>query len=451
MKLWTLLLHKLLFCGTLFFAAAAPVISDGFSGVPTGPDTSPEPDAPSSPEPEPAAEQGEPTAAETPAKEATGKADSALKSHLAELKTANPALHKQLNDIYWGYQNLKGQITKNFPGGLKDAIELKQEIETLGGREAIQGLNEEIGEYRQFDDAWMKGDPSFLDRAIETGGKDGFVKLAPSLTGKWAEVDPQGYDKYFAGAMYNTLRESEIPTELRLAIGTLSQFDLEKAPALKGVVESLTKAYGWMTKSLKEIATKEPERPAVQPNQLEQERATLREEKMGVVTEAIQNRIFTAATPTIDNVVKDLRKGIALPDGGKQQIVSDTFSQIFQILAADKSVEQKYDSYLDAGDKEGAYKFLSSKVTPLLQAEARKAYKRLYGEPTLGSKKPVAAAKPNGKPVAAPEAGFQLVGFDPKPSSIDRVKTTNQMLFKNQAILKDGRKITWRPGSPLEK
>ena len=218
------LLHRLLFAGTMFFAAA-PVISEGFSGVPaSGSEPSAETDSSSSSEtPEStSAEQVEPTA-EAPAR--TGKTDAA-RTALAELKASNSPAYKELNDIYWGYKNLKGEIAKSFPGGLKEAVALKQELESVGGKEALQGLNEEVSEYRQFDDAWMSGDPRFLERAIETGGKEGFTKLAPHLTGKWAEVDPAGYDKYFAGAMYNTLRESDIPTDLRLAIATLSQFDL---------------------------------------------------------------------------------------------------------------------------------------------------------------------------------------------------------------------------------
>ena len=441
------ILHYFLFAGTIFFAAGAPAI-----GAPSV-DSPPASDSPSDAggESEPAEGDGGDEATEstetpeTPEVSEDGRrVPNSVRKHLAELKKTNPELAKELSTAYWESRKTKGEIERNFPGGLQEAVALKTAVAELGEpgqspTEALQSAVSEIQDFRAFDKAWMSGDPKFLDRAIADGGKDGFVKLMPHMLQTFASVDPAGYDSYFAGAMWNTLRESDFAPSMYMALEHLKAGNVDAAKDL------LSKSYQWVL-GLKDLASRQPEPKKPDTAQVDQERQQLQTEKKQFLNNSIGSELKSWSQPLVFKALE----GKTFPgEGGKEQVYSDAITRVMQQLNADANFVAKYDSYIEQGDKDGAIRLVRSRAESLLSDTARQAYKRLYGQATLGAQKPKPGAQKTGaEKTVVP--GFKLINFNPKPSSIDRSKTPNAMLFSNQAILKDGSKVTWKHDAPSE-
>jgi hypothetical protein len=382
------------------------------------------------------------------------KMAAAVRQHLAELKTSNPALFKELNTIYWGFKNQQSEITKNFPGGLKEAVELKGFVEEIGGREGVEELQGEMHDYRALDKQWIDGDPEFVNAAVGQY-PDGFKKLMPHMMTKFASVDPDGYDRYVSGAIFNTLRDSEFTTNLRLAAEYLSG---ATDPQVKRALSLLTGNYQWI-QDLKKIATTQPAAAANDPREKQlsaREQSIQSREKQTLMT-GVRADLWAGIEPGITKTFTELAKGKSIADGGKQQVTADAMGLAYGILSKDKRFSDKYDAFINAGDRMNAVKLLRSRMEPLMAEATTKAFRRLYGEASLGSKKTgdgqgQGQGQGQGRGQSASTApGFQLISFDPKPTSIDRAKTTREMIFKNQAVLKDGRKVTWKAGAPSEK
>lgn len=404
------------------------------------------------------------------------KMPAALRSHIAELKAAGKAdVAKEIQDTYWGYRTLNKQITEHFPGGIKEAVELKQQLEEVGGLESFQELQGEVDEWRSVDQMLENGDASVV-KSMFSDFPDGMKQLMPAALDNWADVDSDGYDRHMAGVAYSTLNSSGIPTDLQLAYSLLEQYDLDKNPALKRVCSLLAKSYHWIG-NLGKFASEKPAAAAGGGKSTQKEtKLTEREQKIATAERmqtisAISTNFQSFTTPKFEGHLKDLFSNKAIPANvNKQEVYKRAIMNVFTVLGAGgnsakgikSAFEKKYDAYIDNGDKAGAQKFLQSRAEPLLQDAVSKAYKWLYGAPTLGSGKQNAGGAGKDKGAAGAGkggngdgsnagGGFELIGYDPKPDSIDRAKTTRAMIFKNQAILKSGKKVTWKQGAPPEK
>lgn len=397
------------------------------------------------------------------------KMPATLRSHLAELKAAGKNdLAKELNTIYWGFRKLNTDLAQHFPGGLKEAVELKQQVEEVGGIERFHELEQEAEEWRGVDEQLEAGDPN-IAKSMFTQFPDGMKAIMPAALENWASVDEEGYDRHMAGLTLSTIQAAGLPSDLQLAYALLEQYDLDKNPALKRVAGILSKSYGWLDK-LGKYAAEKPTAAARNNNgdsklTAREQQLADRERKQTIATLSNDFRTFT--TPKFESELKSVLKGKAIPETGKQAVFQRAIMNIFTVLGAGGNAakgiksefERKYDAYLDNGDQEGALKLLKSRAEPLMAKAVSDAYKYLYGAPALGAKKPGAGGAgagagdkdKGGQGGGAPEKGFELIAYDPKPESIDRAKTTRQMIFKNQAVLKNGKKVTWKKGAPTEK
>lgn len=96
-------------------------------------------------------------------------------------------------------------------------------------------------------------------------------------------------------------------------------------------------------------------------------------------------------------------------------------------------------------------KFTRSRTSKILPEVARKAYKSLFSNPTAQKTAvKTATTTKTGTAAVAPVAGWAKVSADkaPTPDQIDSKKTTFEMKFKKQAILKNGTKVYWGNNAP---
>jgi hypothetical protein len=398
------------------------------------------------------------------------KMPAALRSHIAELKAAGKAdLAKELNTQYWSLRKLNNDVQQHFPGGLKEAIELKQQIEEVGGVERFQELESEAQEYRQVDELLEAGDPKVVSSMFEQF-PEGMAAIMPAALEHWSEADSENYDRHMAGIAHATIQSSGMSSDMQLAYALLEQYDLDKNPSLKRVAQLLAKGHNWLT-NLGKYAQEKPAANGRGGRERGDDKLTAREQKVQQqerqqTIRTISSNYQSFTTPKFESVLTAELKGKAIPATGKQAVFQQAIVNIMKVLGAGgnsakgikSEFERKYDAYLDNGDMDGALKLLKSRSEPLIQKAVQDAYKYLYGDATLGSKKKpgAAGAGVDGKDKGGAgggntDGGFELIGYDPKPESIDRVKTTRAMIFKNQAILKNGKKVTWKKGAPAEK
>jgi hypothetical protein len=114
-------------------------------------------------------------------------------------------------------------------------------------------------------------------------------------------------------------------------------------------------------------------------------------------------------------------------------------------LAAKKDFDTNMQRYFGAKNKTGFLKMHEATFREAVPLALRSAMLEagLASKPGQAAAKPAATAIPAAK--ATPAVGFTLVNAKPAMATVDRVNTTADMWASGKAILRDGKKVTWRP------
>ena len=106
--------------------------------------------------------------------------------------------------------------------------------------------------------------------------------------------------------------------------------------------------------------------------------------------------------------------------------------------------QEKSRKFIRANDKQGYLRYISSiykRVVP--DAMANAVNRTLKGNFAPKAQQNGARGPGSAPPKAAP-AGFAQVANEPSSWDIDYGRTNSAMLKENRAVLKDGKKVTWR-------
>ena len=356
----------------------------------------------------------------------------ALKKHLAELKASNPALSKELRDLWFANRALK----EEFPGGLQEVRQLRESIQEFGGMDGIRELQTSHADYEDVDRAWMEGDPQLVDR-LQTASPESFNALMPRFIDKFSQVDPEGYQAVFGRILAATLRDSDIGNALYLAKQNLAIKNTDEAARLLGEVEQ------WIG-SINELAKKAPASAGRQPNSnLDQREQQIAEREAQVYREGVA-RDFRSSTQTLmQGEIRRIAKG-AIGETRMGKLMAQADIELGKLVDKDASIRNTLARFEANRDHEGALRFIKSKVAPLIP----KAIAAVYNDPdyrgwfNVNAPKPAAAAKP--KPAMEKVAqGWVKIQAPPRAEEVDHQKTTFDMKFHNRAILKNGKQVVW--------
>lgn len=364
-----------------------------------------------------------------------------LRKVLAETKASNPEAYKQLKGVVFSEQAFRQQ----FPGGPTEAAALKSKLDEMGGFEAVEEIQSEVQDYRGFDDAWIKGDPAFLQNAIAKGGSEGFKKLMPSMIQTYANVDKEGFNRELSKIMGATFDQAGLSNTLMWAKRLLGMNQDVNSKEALAQIEGIEQWVG----GLKELASKAPVTPQNDPKtqELTQREQTIQQNEHKQFLGGVTRDYQSYAGSKISVELKQLApKGI--PEGASGKIIEQVNAELQSILFKDKAFVTKYENLCNAHDHEGALKLLKSKVetkgqrgTTLLADATKKVYRTWYGEPKLGTKKPASApGVVTGQAKAA--QGWTRIGKPPTPDQIDSRQSKGRIFF-SQAILKSGAKVYW--------
>lgn len=478
-KLHSFIPLNFLFMFCAFFAAAADSLGSlvagadvtmpsdaGESGDDAGPSGGepPEPEQGADGEPgEPGAEPGK--AAAQPQKsgpELRKPLTAGEKKFLGELKQSDPAAWKSLNSRIYTLEGLDKKIAEHFDeGGLDQAIQLKNDVgEFLRSADAddFGQIASELNGFRTVDAKIMAGDASFVNEMPQEM-QAGLYKMMPNFVGEWQQRDNDGYQRFFAGLVAATLRDTGFSKNLEMAMWQLQRMGLDDAD-VKGIHDLFAGNLKWIN-DLSEKATAAPApKTNAAPDAAAVERQQIETERLQMSRERFAKRFRELYDGRMLGALRTLAGGKIPADVNSREVLARAFRDLSITLG--DSFADRIHEYLAAKDEQGAIKYLQTMVTDKKITEAvTKAQRYLY--PGMG-KQQQPAAKDKDRPGAGgqpnPAAGFVTINYNPHPRNIDLAASDKlakslhisraQLFMQNKAVLRNGKKVQWSQDAERE-
>lgn len=367
-----------------------------------------------------------------------GRLSAAIKPILEKLKAENPAAEKAIRNALF----LEDRLKRELPGGLAEIKQLRQHIDKLGGEEGIQEMTGELDGWRDFDNQYTAGDPKVLEfLTAEPQAKDAFLKIAPAAFEKFRELNPDGYGAYVSQVFQADLYRQQIPWILQ---GLRQHIPAENAQAqeLFGKIENYIKRIDQLAaNSVTPAATKPNEQDQTRIKELETRETNLRRTEWRSATDKTHAQLYQTERA---KVIGDRR----LTSEQRATITELYGIKLQAILKATPKFNENLDRYFASNKKDGFTKYVES----VYREAVPKALRAAVAQAGVGAKPgpaPGTAAEKKAPPIAGtaaakPIPGFQLVNAKPKMETVDRVNTSSEMWLKGQAVLRDGKKVSWK-------
>ena len=307
-----------------------------------------------------------------------------MAAHIDALKKTDPALAKELKNLYYSQKAFK----EAFPGGLPEVKKFREAYDQLGGEEGIQGINAERAEWKQIDEKFAAGDATVLD-AFAQQNPEGFSKLIPAALDKLAALDRDSYNHTLSGVFVSTLDSWRFPFELERMAENLSRIVDEKGQPLCArelkVLEGLAKQYD----SLKELATKAPVKKIDETKEkdaLASDRAAIAKERYELTTSHVSTATATYAKQKYDSIIPaearnhklnvEAMKNTQYPNNegtAYDRFMREIDYEVARAIQADTKAVENIRASMTAGRKDEAVKLSNSKF----DAVAGQAIKRV--------------------------------------------------------------------------
>jgi hypothetical protein len=378
------------------------------------------------------APQAEPQAAEQPENEGDGRVlNPELRSHLKQLKAVNPRLEKAIRGTFFALNSFK----QTFPGGVQEAQQFKTELQAFGGFEGIKSIQESSTKLQEIDGKLEKGDPSVVDGLSEMLPVEAYPAIAGKFLDTFGAKDAEGYQRMMSGIIANTFEASGVPFHLQRIEDFIQFGKTEEA------VKLLREVGNWANGFRQTASTKPQPKPA-DPNaeKFQQERQALEQEKTQIFTQTVSTELGSWSTNRITELAGQYLKGRNLNADQKQALEAKVLGKVKAAQMGNKEFVANFQKYYSAKDKDGLLKFVKADADKLLPNAVNDSFRVLFSD--FGAKaqpKPVDGAKPP----AAADAGFIKVSGPPHPDTVNLKATDFRMRMHSQAILKDGRRVTW--------
>lgn len=391
-------------------------------------------------------EGGEPTTdVETPTTEVAatggnvlsvnGKITAATSTALATIKAQNPAVAAQLTRAAYAVEAFRAE----FPGGLKEAREMKAQLAELENFGPIAQTRQELEGFREYDRQFMAGDPRFVETMI-AADPAAFQKLAPSMFVKYSEVNPEGHGTLVAQSTMKDLMDSRVPMSLEMStvlLDDLGQRIQAEAPGAVGLfnrlVQNFNSVVSWVQKvdaqSKKQVAAPE----AAKPDQ------TQDNERISLLSKVWSADTGRSLAQKFQSEFTRLSAGRRFTTDQKADIQERFSMRLQKALEAIPGFEDRVSQYLRAGDQEGHLRYINSmyaQQVPRIMAALIK--------PAAPVAAKTASAPAPGTPAPTPIAtGFQRISAMPKREEINWKLTDQKHIMADRAILNDGRRVQW--------
>ena len=368
--------------------------------------------------------------------------DAKIKAHIETLKKTDPALAKELKNLYFANQALK----KDFPGGLAEAKKFLEHVQQLGGEEGIQQLNAERAEWKEIDEKFANGDASVLDLFAKEN-PEGFAKLIPQALDKLATLDRDTYNHALGSVFVSTLDSWRFADTMAALADNLSRVvDSNNQPLLTRevqAVQQLAKQY----EGVKNLAAKLPEKKVDAAEQkIASERAALAAERFKMTTEHVSSATTSHAQKQYETLIGAEAKNQKLDietlkkAGSYDRFIREIDGEVARAIVADKAAVQKIQSAIQAGKREDAVKLSNAKFDTV----ASKAVQKVVREWAMLMGPSRAKPAANGT-TQQQTAGVKKLTEAPDTNLVDKTDPnwrTNYMMH-SKAKLTTGQRVEW--------
>lgn len=353
---------------------------------------------------------------------------------LQETKAKDPKLAGQLRAALFD----SDQLRRLHPGGIKEATQLHQRFQELGGEDGLKEMSGKLDFFQGIDADFTAGNPRFVE-ALAEADPVAFAKIAPAVIAKYESMHPEALSSFVSGKMLSEMSGKGF----ELALMRLADFiDVEKPNAVTSYNSLVNFVNG-----LHENASKKVEAPGKQaPGAEKGDEFKSREENIIRSEWRVEQDQFRRTS--FSGEYGKLANGRKINSDNEVAIKELCVGRIAKALEGNKEFNSKLQRYFEARDKEGFLKFFNSQYKTTMSAEMRRSFDQI-----LGTKRGPVAAALNGAgkaaPVAvpgAPDKGFAWIPNQPSAGDVDmrHPANTRDTWAGGKAILKDGRKVQWR-------
>jgi hypothetical protein len=364
-----------------------------------------------------------------------------LRSLLKELQAKDPKLAKELKGSYFTAKSFQTVFASP-----KEAAKAKGVIESLGGEEGIQAIERERTEWTNVDSQLANGDPQLIEN-IARDNPEGFAKLAPAVIAQFHQADPEGYNRVMAAVFHNTFQQrGGLLDTLASVQRCLEMGKTAEAAQILSQIEAWGNGFEKTANSAPTVKKQDPERV-----KLDQERAEFQKQKLTSFNQSVAKDYNAYTKTAITKQLDGYLKGRKIDAEDFATLETNVMGEIGKILNQDKDFKGQLAKFQKAFDGDGISRLVKSRTDKLLPDAVKKVYgvfSRLGGgTPQKKAATTDKANKPGAKPgnvtPVAPK-GFVTVNRMPKANEVDNARTTWEMKMNNQAILRNGKKVTWK-------
>jgi len=386
----------------------------------------------------------------------------ALKS-LRDADPKNAAVVKELHGAFERWNAAKAV----FPKGVAEMKEAKAFIDTVGGHEGFEKLQETVSAINASDEMLYAGDPKLIDNIVEdlkgSGNLAALGKIAPAFLDALKTNDQAAYYSVFAPHFLAGLQQVELPEVLeginaalakggeaglaeakKIAAGSIAWYKDLQAKAEKSKADAVSP----------ERLKLEEERKAFQKQQEEFKTNQTTEFKNGVAREQEKFNNTQLGSDLKDYLKMPFFKGFSREN--LMPLGNEIKRSFFDTLKADKNYQAQMKALWAAKDPDRA-RIISYHKQKLEQVSAdvvRNAVQKMYpgyakggiaaGRAAAADAKKSADAKATATSIATGKPVY--VAVKPKWEEIDWTKDPKQLNYiGGKAYLKaSGKLVTWR-------
>lgn len=346
-------------------------------------------------------------------------------------------LVSRIRNLYFGDRAFRSE----FPGGLKEAREFKQQMEEVGGAEAIAAMAQERAEWEHLDEQFSSGDPEFV-RGIAEQSPEAFVSLVPAVLETAAKINPEFHSSLVANIVSRTLEGAGLGNHLYLLNEMMAMKNYDRAAEMVQQLAQWTKQTLESGRNAPQVKRPEQKTPDAREQQLAEREQKLFNQEVGTQYDRFRAPLMKAEMAKYPRF-KEADNLTA------QTAQKEILALIAQRSDADPAFLARFDRYYAARDSQGLLKLAQSQFKALLPDAVRRVHAKMSRN--VGNGRSQQAAKPQQRTAQAPQqvsTAWTKVSSVPRPDDVDRMRTTREMIFSESAVLKNGRRVYWGNSAP---
>ena len=344
-----------------------------------------------------------------------------------------------------GLYHANQELCKVFPGGVREAIEVKSKLEGLGGIEALADIETQRAGWDRIDKDFAEGNPGVLED-IAAESPEGFVKLMGPALDKFRQVDQAAYNHSLGKIFWNTMEGGGPNSFLSVLSGIREALDRGDTDAaigkFAGVEQFLRGIQGYAQKVPEKSIDPEREKFQTEKAKWESERtqefekgvyAKTREYTVGKIESQLAKE-FTANGRSLEDLKKNSPRAY-------HAIMRSCYEDLSKEITKDGASVNRFKAAIKQNNSADAVKLATARVDALHAKIVADTYKEFYRE--IGKKtQPVAQPpKPGQQKVAL---GTMRLTRPPTPETLDKLRMykefgkdrADSMVFNSKGYLK---------------